>query len=468
MKPPLAVLLTNIWLTASGGSEVVVRDLALGLLRRGHRPIVYTPSLGPFAEGLSARGISVIDDLQKLAEAPDIIHAHHSIPCGEALIRFPHVPAIYVCHAFDHWVEAPVHFPQIGTYVAVDEACRDRLVHREGIKPNTVVVLRNGVDLSRIPPRPQPPKKRPHRALGFGKTAVAPEPRAACEQLGIEYDVIGFSVGRVSACPERELVNFDLVFATARAALEAICCGCAVIVCDPRGFSGLVTSNNFATLRARNFGLRSLSETLTIDRCVNAVGRYDAADATRVAEAAREDADLEKLLDQFEKLYGELLSHPPIITSEAQERAVARFLHENLPRRPGDARWPWMAEREHLQQEIQSLERVVLELTGTRCELEARLTRANQDLSGVSMQLANCDEARLELEARLTRADQDLSGISMQLANCDEARLELEARLAEALKSLTATSAQLADLKRSRLLKIGRLFRRLIARPIPY
>ena len=40
---------------------------------------------------------------------------------------------------------------------------------------------------------------------------------------------------RLTADPEHELVRYDLVFATARMALEAICAGCAVIVCDSRG-----------------------------------------------------------------------------------------------------------------------------------------------------------------------------------------------------------------------------------------
>src|SRR4029077_4607630 len=135
-------------------------------------PIVYSPTLGCVAEEIAAHGVSVIDDLRQLGEPPDIIHAHHSIPCGEALIRFPDVPAICVCHAFNYWAEAPVHFPQIGAYVAVDEACRDRLVHTEGIDPARVVVLRHSVDLKRGPPRPRPLPDRPQRALAFGTAAA--------------------------------------------------------------------------------------------------------------------------------------------------------------------------------------------------------------------------------------------------------------------------------------------------------
>src|SRR5262249_57008838 len=151
MSDRRTILITNIWLDQLAGSEVVVRDLALGLLRRGHRPIVYSPTLGYVAEKIAAHGVSVIDDLRQLGEAPDIIHAHHSIPCGEALIRFPEVPAILVCHAFNHWAEAPVHFPQIGAYLAVDEACRDRLGRNEGVEPHRMPILHHAPSPSPLP-----------------------------------------------------------------------------------------------------------------------------------------------------------------------------------------------------------------------------------------------------------------------------------------------------------------------------
>src|SRR5262249_9840981 len=193
------------------------------------RPLVYSPTLGEIAAELDSRGIVVIDDLRKLAEPPDVIHAHHTIPCGEALIRFPQTPAVYVCHAFTLWMEAPAHFPQIATYVPVHEPTRPRLVQAEGIEPTRVRVVPNGVDLQRIPPRPYPPAVQPRRAVVFGKASVvAPTIRQACEVLGIELQVIGQPVGREIAHPEQELVTFDLAFASARAALESLCCGCAV------------------------------------------------------------------------------------------------------------------------------------------------------------------------------------------------------------------------------------------------
>jgi glycosyltransferase involved in cell wall biosynthesis len=424
------ILLTNIWLEDFAGSEVVVRDLSLGLLRRGHRPIVYASKLGAIASEIATHGVPVIDDLRRLAERPDLIHAHHAVPCGEAIIRFPDVPALQTCHAFESWIEGPAHFPQIGCYVAVDEACRDRLVHLEGIAPERVTVLPNAVDLRRVPPRPRPLNERPRRAVAFGKAAAVPQLRAACEQRGIAYEAIGRAGGRVTPRPEQELVGFDLVFASARAALEALCCGCAVIVCDARGFGGLVTSDNFAAMRARNFGLRCLGESVTLDRCLTEIDRYDPVDAASVVERARREADLEHLLDAFEKLYRELLTCRPTFDRGAHETALARFLHDYLPRRPGDDRWPWMAERHDLIQRLEALER-------SNSESAARLEFAER-----------------EREARFAELQQ-------RLAQSEHERDDARSAAAEA-------AAQLAGLQRSRLLKLGRLLRRIAGRPAPY
>lgn len=422
MTDRLTVLITNIWLQDRAGSETVVRDLALGLLRRGHRPIVYSPALGAVADEIAARGIAVVDDLRKIAEQPDILHAHHSVTCGEALIHFANLPAIQVCHAFAHWLEAPVHFPQIGAYVAVDEACRDRLVHAEGVAPEGVIVIPNAVDLRRVPARAVPLHSRPLRALAFGKASAVPEIRVACEKLGIDYTAIGLQAGNALAEPERELVKADLVFASARAALEALCCGCAVVACDERGMAGMVTSQNYESLRARNFGLRSLSDAMTTERCIEEASRYDAHDASLVCDMARRDADLEPSLDQFEQLYRQVLSgsRRPSFDTGLHAQAVTRFLHDYLPRRVGDPRWPWIGE-------------LVKGLESARDEAAA----------------SNAELARQLADNQIRARDDEV------------ARYQLQSQLDQ-------TSRALADLKKSRLLRVGRLLRRLTGRPAPY
>ena len=380
MSDRLTVLITNLWLVNPGGTQVVVRDIALGLLRRGHRPIVYSPMLGKASDALAARGVAVIDDLSQLGEAPDIIHGQHCIPCGEALIRFPETPAIYVCHGFTPWVAEPIHFPQIGAYVAVDEACRDRLVHTEGIDPARVLVIPNAVDFARVPPRSAPLAERPRRAAAFYKAAAAGELRAACEQAGIAFDTVGWPANSRIPNAEQKLVQYDLVFATARAALEALCCGCAVIVADGRGFHGLVTPDNFATLRAMNFGLRSLTQPVTVDRCLEEIARYNRDDAAAVTARAREAADLTGTIEQYERLYEEVIAgaRRPVIDEAARKQAEARFLHDYLPRRPGDGRWPWLAERERLHNERGALQQEQQRLQQEQASLQREVSALRQ------------------------------------------------------------------------------------------
>ena len=356
---PLKILITNIWLEGRGGTESVVRDLATGFLRRGHRPIVYSPHLGAAAQELYARGVAVISDLSQMAEAPDVIHGHHFIQTGEAILHFPDVPVVSMAHAWPLWQERPPRFPQVYRYLAVDEAVRDRLVQVERIDPARVEILFNAVDLTRIPPRPSPLAKRPRTALAFTKNrAQIPILQAACARLGVKLDLLGLGAGRVVAEPEEELVRHDLVFATARMALEAICAGCAVVVCDARGLAGMVTPESLPRLRDLNFGLRSLTGRVTVEAVAAEIARYDPAEAELVSEQVRKSANLEGMLDRLETLYREAIAAAAIEPPDAAERRMAMlaFLTETLPRLRADGRWPWMAERDALLTQIRSLD----------------------------------------------------------------------------------------------------------------
>jgi hypothetical protein len=332
----LRVLLTNVWMRGRGGSESVTRDLAKGLMSRGHSPTVYTPLIGEPGIELRDRGVPVIDDLL-LKEPPDIIHGHHSVPTVEAIVRFPRTPAINVCHAWTLGIEAPVSFPQVRFHVGVDEACIDRIAHAPGIDPARVQLIPNGVELTRIPPRARPLPMQPQRAAVFGKaTALFPLLLEICIDKGIELQAIGAPLGRSTAHPEAMLAEVDLVFASARSALEAICGGCAVIVCDQRGMAGLARKENYGELRARNYGLRSLTRAATSANLRAEMERYDAAGSEALSALAREDADFSKVLDRYLELYRrsieDMQARP--VAEEDYVLALSGFLREALPRTP--------------------------------------------------------------------------------------------------------------------------------------
>ena len=137
----MRVLLTNNTLNERAGSELYVRDIALALLRLGHQPVAYSTRLGAVAEDLRTATVPVIDDLAQLAVAPDIIHGHHHLDAITAMLRFPHVSAVYFCHGWMPWEEMAPRFPTIQLYVAIDDLCVERLQCVHGIAPQGKRIL---------------------------------------------------------------------------------------------------------------------------------------------------------------------------------------------------------------------------------------------------------------------------------------------------------------------------------------
>jgi len=317
----LTVLITNIISSGRTGTEMVVRDLALGLKRRGHRPIVYSPTCGNLAKELIDATVAVVDDLAKIAVQPDVIHGHHTFETTMALLRFPGTPALFVCHDWRVWHDEPPIAPLVRQYVAVDETCRDRLTCREGIEAERIRVVHNAVDLERFTAR-SPLPAIPRRALVFSgyvnESNVLPAIREGCARANLALDAIGGD----DVAPERRLLDYDIVFGKARCALEAMAVGTAVILCDQAGFAGLVTPTNFDRLRGLNFGYRALTEApVTAERIAAAIDQYDAAQASEVQRRVRGVAGLESWLDEVISLYHKIMM-PPATTEERDELAA--------------------------------------------------------------------------------------------------------------------------------------------------
>jgi hypothetical protein len=306
----LTVLIANATLATLTGTETYVRDLALGLLRKGHSPIVYAPELGQIAQELRRATIPVVDDLKCVGTTPDIIHGNHNTELMTALLHFQNVPAVFVCHSWTDWISSPPSHARIVAYVAVDDTCHDRLVLENAIAAERVRVRLHGVDLERFRPR-APLPKRPARALVFSNNANQwthlDAVREACNRAGIELEVVGSGVNASNPNPERLLADYDLVFAKARCALEALAVGTAVVLCDAVGGGPLVTSSDLNRLQRLNFGIRALSEKVDPDRLLDEIARYDPADAAEVSRRIRSSSDLAIVVDDAVALYYEVI-----------------------------------------------------------------------------------------------------------------------------------------------------------------
>ncbi|MDP9194496.1 MAG: glycosyltransferase [Acidobacteriota bacterium] len=342
----MRILFTNNTLSNRAGSELYVRDLATTFRRRGHELVAYSPFLGDVADDLRSATIPVTNDLRSIRVRPDVIHGQHHMETMAALAHFPGVPAVYVCHGWLPWQESAPRHPRIVEYVAVDATVRDRLIYEDGVDPADVRLLLNFVDLHRFRRRKPLPEK-PLRALIFCNTATEDNfgwmVRAACAKRQIYVDIVGYAVERPQRNPEALLPEYDLVFARARSALEAMAVGCAVIVADPRGIGGSVTTSNFDEMRGKNFGIRTLTTPLTTEGLERAIEAYDADESARVSERVRNEADLETVASEYEEIYSaacrRLHAHP--VDGEADREAFAAYLGwlSAQTKRPEMAEW---------------------------------------------------------------------------------------------------------------------------------
>ena len=308
----LRILITNVTLAGRTGTEIVTRDLALGLHGRGHHVAVYSPARGPLADELEAGGVTVATRLDQVGQ-PDIVHGHHFVETTEALLHFPAARGVFVCHDRTASHSIPPRLGAVLRYVAVDENCLERLRQDWDIPASLARVITNAVDMARFQPR-APLPERPARALVFSHYATpgahVDVVRAACDRLGISVDVIGAGAGNVVANPEEHLQQYDLVFAKGRCALEAMAVGAAVVLCDASGSGPMVTADLAPRLRQWNFGARTLRDSLNVDRLAQEIAKYDPASAAAVSAMIRQDAALDLALDRYEELYTEVMQLP--------------------------------------------------------------------------------------------------------------------------------------------------------------
>ena len=328
------------------GTEIVTRDIAQGLLQAGHRPSVYSLTYGAIAEELVGRGVPVKTHVADLEDEFDVIHGHHLVTCAAALARYPHVPAVSVCHDGESWFDTAPILPNVVSYAAVSEVLVDRVALELKRPRDQINLVLNGVDMTRFPPG-SPPAAAPRTALAFAKNPQHIEAvRAACAARNIAVDFVGGAVGKIITAPETTLLHYDLVFTSALSAIEAMACLRPVIVCDGRGLAGMVDRARYKAWRPHNFGAAVLKEVVTASTVAAEIDRYDPAEAAAVGELVRDEAALDTWVRQYEQLYRRAISEFEPAGQAQTMRAWARHLEHWTPK-PSDA-WRFTTERQAL------------------------------------------------------------------------------------------------------------------------
>lgn len=304
----MRILMTNNGLMNRGGSELYTRDIATQMRKFGHQVVVYSPTLGQVAEEIRNIGIPVIDDLEALTVPPDLIHGQHHLDAAAAALMFPNAPMVYVCHGWLPWQEMPLTYPLADRYIAVSNLTRESLI-TSAIPSELVTVVPNFVDTTRFHPRPKKSKHSNLRALAYGNP-WHPDSTAlkiisdCCRDKQIEFDAIGLGMKKSITNPEEVLHEYDIVFAMGKCAIEALASGCAVIVADPKGFGGNITTASLPTQKDMNFGLGTVAgNPVTYSLICDAIEKINPKESEELRQEVISTMGLEFAAKKIEEIY---------------------------------------------------------------------------------------------------------------------------------------------------------------------
>jgi glycosyltransferase involved in cell wall biosynthesis len=454
--PRLHFLLAMCYLVHRTGAELFTRDIALWLRHRGHSVTIFATAFGEMADELRHESIACITDPAQLARRPDVIlgSTHHETV--RAILHFPDVPAISICHDRNHEHGRPPRLSQVRQFVAVDENCAERLCHEHGIAPENVRVIPNGVDLLRFKRRDALPEE-PKRALVFSSyaqdDALLDEIRTACSARGMQLDAIGSGVNNLVREPAALLAEYDLVFAKGRSATEALAVGCACILLDhsQRSMGYMIDRATMENARRWNYGRALLTRPITPAALSEEIARYDRADASAVTDWVRLHAGLDVTGSALERVALDLVQTQPVIAvaPDQQISELLRYMSEWVAANHPTGEHLLIAQlRDEVLRQHQALDDMrrnhahVLQSDRTRNQAQVdtlldahriSLDAAQTNLQATQMRLAASEEHVQSAQNRLRESNEEISQLKTTLSETQDAAQE---KLAQLLKEI--------------------------------
>jgi hypothetical protein len=217
------------------------------------------------------------------------------------------------------------------------------------------------------------------------------------------------------------LNRYDIVFAKARSAIEALVTGCAVVVSDYSRIGGMVTTANLDELRRLNFGVRTLQKPLSRETVRKALASYDPDDASKVSATMRSTASLTEAADQYLAVYDEVLRG-------WEDRPDTLAPREALALASNYLRWlsPVIKDRNIVRRKAEQLGSELASMRSTKMEADA----AAEKIEELQTELAvACSETatlwqhmarRDENEAELTKARSETATLRQQVVRLEE------------------------------------------------
>jgi hypothetical protein len=255
----LRVALSNWSLQNRSGSELWTFDIAGYLQRHDTDVIVHAPVLGAVADAITASAIRVTSSADEvLAFAPDIVHLNHAEAVKDVVapLMSGQAKVVNMCHGLYPRPGLPLR-RDAHRYCATSITAKTKIRLLTGGGWDTIHIIPNFFDAARF--RRRDKRESGKKALVYSNK-VGPDDiallRAAIERHGYQFDAAGQWERPVDR-PEEILPGYDLVFAVGRSAIEALGCGCQVVIWEYGVIGPLVTPENFWTCVVANFALTS-------------------------------------------------------------------------------------------------------------------------------------------------------------------------------------------------------------------
>jgi len=284
----------------------------------------------------------------------NIINSTQPIPTSLALLasRFLQIPVVVTVHGLDtsefppyghRYLNRYVHMiDRIAKIITVSEEIKLNLTNRVAVEQRQVIVIPNGVRVSRyLSSNPQVEKIDNNVLFISGTThfVVATElmlavpaiithlpdckvtiigggknPQAIAKAEEINKEITTDVITVIGSCPYDDIPNVirqsKVVIGVGRSVLEAVASGKPVIVAGAQGFGGILTKEDFLRLKLHNFSGRGTDEKSTKENLAIAILKVlEDGEFRHSLEAfsrtIAKDFDVENIAKQIEALYYE-------------------------------------------------------------------------------------------------------------------------------------------------------------------
>lgn len=313
---PSRVLMTNYSVSKRTGTEIYVCDTAQWLQEcAGIEVLIYSPILGDLADEYRRRGVRFTDSISEaLAFGPELVHMQHYFRKEiAALFRMlqPNTPVLNVLHGVAPKYEEPMLLRRNVAYVGVSDLICAKVCYVTGGK---AAVERVG-NFSSF--HEKFGDFLPKRALLLSSRF----PRDLFESLKMGFSCAGIDLtwkGYDEASKFTDLKTqcqpYDIVLGTGKTALDALCLGRRVVLCEDGVLGPAITNENFNFLYEMNFSLASnlvevdhlegsRVEYVLISR-LNDLLLMDAESLSAMVAGCHIDRVLPKLVSVYSELHG--------------------------------------------------------------------------------------------------------------------------------------------------------------------